>query len=369
MQQFFSKLFHFNYFYVNWHFQNLRDKKMYEIITFTRKELENLLLSHNLEKFRAKQIFQWIYQKGIFDFLSMTNISKQHRKFLSDYFKISLPSIIQIKESTDGTKKFALKLQDGEIIESVLIPDNNRLTLCISTQVGCKMGCKFCYTARLGFKRNLETFEIIAQILTAKFKILKPEERLTNLVFMGMGEPLDNLTNLQKSLNIIYDEFGLNYSYRKVTVSTVGIIDKMIELGKTVDVNLAISLHCADNEKRNKLIPINKKYPLDKLIEACKNFPVRNRQRITFEYILIENFNDSLYDAKNLVKILSKVKSKVNLIRFNPFPGANINPPKMDKILEFQNFLIKKGYTATLRKSKGDDILAACGQLSGKLSI
>jgi 23S rRNA (adenine2503-C2)-methyltransferase len=230
------------------------------------------------------------------------------------------------------------------------------------------MGCKFCYTAKLGFKRNLEPFEIIAQILSAKYQILKNNLKLTNLVFMGMGEPLDNFDNFKKALAIIYDKYGLNYSYRKVTVSTVGIIDKMIQLGNDFDINLAVSLHCADNKKRSELIPVNKKYPLAKLIEACKKFPAKNRQRITFEYILIENFNDSVDDAKNLVKILSNVKSKVNLIKFNPFPGAEINPPSMDKIKKFQEYLIKKGYTATLRKSKGDDILAACGQLSGKLT-
>ncbi len=339
---------------------------MKNLLNLTYEELSDCLNNIGMQSFRAKQIFQWVFQKGVFDFNNMSNISKKHREVLTKNFNINFPEIVTRIESIDGTEKFALKLSDGNIVESVIIPDEKRMTLCISTQAGCRMGCKFCHTATLGFKRNLLTSEIIAQILIAQFKILK-NKKITNLVFMGMGEPLDNYENLKKSLQIIYNEFGLNYSYRKVTVSTVGIIEKMMQLGNDFDINLAVSLHAANNEVRSSLMPVNKKFPLNSLIEACKKFPVKNRQRITFEYILINNVNDSINDAKNLLKILSNVKGKVNLIKFNPFPGCKYTPSTNENIKKFQEYLNKKGLTAILRKSKGEDILAACGQLSGKL--
>jgi 23S rRNA (adenine2503-C2)-methyltransferase len=339
---------------------------MIEITGLTFEELKEEILKIGFKSFRTSQIFQWIYQKGVFDFENMTNISKEHRNILKNSFKISIPSIKYIQESTDGTIKFALQLKNNNLVESVLIPDDKRLTLCLSTQVGCRMGCKFCFTAKMGFKRNLTPEEIVGQVLAAKF-FIKGNLKVTNIVFMGMGEPFDNFENLKKSLKIILDENGLNFSSRRVTVSTCGILDKIVNFGEEFNVNLAVSLHSAFNDKRNSIMPVNKIYPLEKLIEICKKYPLKNRQRITFEYIMIDDFNDSLEDAKKLVSLIAQLKSKVNLIRFNSFPDANYKPSGFKKIETFQNYLISKGIATILRKSKGEDILAACGQLAGKL--
>jgi len=336
-----------------------------EITGFTLKELEEKLISFGMKKFRAKQIFKWVYDKGVFDFHKMTNISKEQRSFLSENFKLSLPTVEFMQKSVDGTVKFALKLCDGNIVESVLIPDEKRNTLCVSTQVGCRMGCKFCFTARMGFKRNLSVAEIISQIIIAKF-VISSDKPVTNLVFMGMGEPLDNFDNLVKSLKIILETEGLNFSSRRVTVSTCGLIDKMESFGKEFDINLAVSLHSAFDEKRSEIMPVNKKFNLSQLIKACKNYPLKNRQRITFEYIMIKDYNDSLEDAKKVVSVLGDLKSKVNLIRFNGFPDTFFQPSQYNVVRKFQEYVISKGITATLRKSKGEDILAACGQLAGK---
>ena len=340
-------------------------KQYTDIKNFTYDELKKKLLEYGFKGFRAGQICQWVYQKGVFDFNKMSNISKQDREKLSYLFSIDFPEIAYILKSSDETVKFALKLQDGYLIESVLIPDGKRITICVSTQVGCKMGCKFCFTAKMGFKRNLEVSEIIDQILVGKF-LINNGTNITNIVFMGMGEPFDNFENLNKSLKIILDERCLNFSQRKVTVSTCGIIDKMNIFGKEFDINLAVSLHSAFDNKRSELMPINKLYSLERLIDACKNYPLRNRQRITFEYIMIKGFNDSLKDAKKLVSLLGDLKSKVNLIRFNAFPDSKYEPSDYDTIEQFQRFIISKGIATILRKSKGEDILAACGQLAVK---
>jgi 23S rRNA (adenine2503-C2)-methyltransferase len=336
-----------------------------EIKSLTLKELEHKLDRLKFKRFRAKQVFQWIYEKGIFDFNLMSNISKEQRNALSLYFKCEIPEIVSLHESKDGTVKFAIRLKDDNIIESVIIPDESRNTLCLSTQAGCRMGCRFCFTGKTGFKRNLFVNEIIDQIILAKFIVAK-ERKITNLVFMGMGEPFDNYENTVKSLDIILDKNGFNFSSRKVTVSTCGIIDKMKIFGENFNVNLAVSLHSAYNEKRTELMPVNKKYPLEKLMEACKYYPLKNRQRITFEYVMIKNFNDSINDAKKLVFWLGQLKSKVNLITFNSFPDSSFYPSHSETVRKFQEYLVSRGISTTIRKSKGSDILAACGQLAGK---
>ncbi len=336
---------------------------MIDIKNFHLDELKITLTEYGFQKFRATQIFNWIYDKGIFDFNLMSNISKKDREALSKTFSIYIPEIPYILKSNDGTIKFAIKLKDNNIVESVLIPDDDRLTLCVSTQVGCRMGCKFCLTGKQKFIRNLEPHEIIDQVLVAKFLLLKKKIKITNIVYMGMGEPLDNIENTITSLKILNDDNGFNFSNRKITISTCGIYDKFKKLSDNFDGNLAISLHSADNEKRTFLMPVNKKYPLEKLIEHCKKYPLKNRQRITFEYILIKDVNDSINDAEKLYKILKGIKAKINLIKFNEYPGSEFKAPDDEKVEEFQRYLFNKGLTALLRKSKGKDILAACGQL------
>ncbi len=336
---------------------------MIDIKNFHLDELKIALTEYGFQKFRATQIFNWIYDKGIFDFNLMSNISKKDREALSKTFSIYVPEIPYILKSNDGTIKFAIKLKDNNIVESVLIPDDDRLTLCVSTQVGCRMGCKFCLTGKQKFIRNLEPHEIIDQVLVAKFLLLKKKIKITNIVYMGMGEPLDNIENTITSLKILNDDNGFNFSNRKITISTCGIYDKFKKLSDNFDGNLAISLHSADNEKRTFLMPVNKKYPLEKLIEHCKKYPLKNRQRITFEYILIKDVNDSINDAEKLYKILKGIKAKINLIKFNEYPGSEFKAPDDEKVEEFQRYLFNKGLTALLRKSKGKDILAACGQL------
>ena len=336
---------------------------MIEIKNYTHEDLKNILLEYGFQKFRASQIFNWIYDKGIFDFNLMTNISKKDRTLLSEIFSIYIPEIPYVLKSKDGTVKFAIKLKDGNLVESVLIPDEDRLTLCVSTQVGCRMGCKFCLTAKQKFIRNLEPHEIIDQVLVAKFLVLNKKLKITNIVYMGMGEPLDNLDNTIVSLKILNDDNGFNFSNRRITVSTCGLYDKFKKLSDNFDGNIAISLHSADNEKRTKLMPINKKYPLKNLIEACRKYPLKNRQRITFEYILIKDINDSIEDAEKLYKILKGIKAKINLIKFNEYPDSEFKAPDDKTIEKFQKYLFNKGLTALLRKSKGNDILAACGQL------
>ncbi len=336
---------------------------MIDIKNFHLDKLKIALTEYGFQKFRATQIFNWIYDKGIFDFNLMSNISKKDREALSKTFSIYIPEIPYILKSNDGTIKFAIKLKDNNIVESVLIPDDDRLTLCVSTQVGCRMGCKFCLTGKQKFIRNLEPHEIIDQVLVAKFLLLKKKIKITNIVYMGMGEPLDNIENTITSLKILNDDNGFNFSNRKITISTCGIYDKFKKLSDNFDGNLAISLHSADNEKRTFLMPVNKKYPLEKLIEHCKKYPLKNRQRITFEYILIKDVNDSINDAEKLYKILKGIKAKINLIKFNEYPGSEFKAPDDKKVEEFQRYLFNKGLTALLRKSKGKDILAACGQL------
>ena len=342
---------------------------MIDIKSLTLQKLECHLSNLSIKPFKAKQLFKWIYEKGVFDFKNMTDISKKDQETLHDKFSINIPEIVTVNKSVDGTIKFALKLFDGEIIESVLIPDKERLTLCVSTQVGCKMGCRFCFTAKMGFKRNLFVNEILDQVIAGKFLVENELRKITNIVFMGMGEPFDNYENFTNALDVIMDKFGLKFSYRRITVSTCGKIDKMLQFGKNYNINLAVSIHAADDKKRNELMPVNKKYPIKKLIDACKKYPVKNRQRITFEYLMIKNFNDSIQDAKKLVRLLSNLKSKVNLIQFNTFPDSFYEPSDMETIRQFQDYVMSKGITVTLRKSKGSDILGACGQLIGKCKI
>lgn len=334
-----------------------------ELLNLTREKLTEILVENQFKKFTSQQVFQWIYQKYIYTFNDMTNISKNNRKNLSALFTIQTLPEPHIWSSDDGTEKLQFDLVDGNCIESVIIPEKDRNTLCISTQVGCPLQCRFCRTGHLGFLRNLSVAEIVGQVLYAQHYLSNKGRRITNIVYMGMGEPLLNFENTLDSLSILMDELGLNFSNRRITISTIGITDKIIPLGKATSVNLALSLHSPDEKIRAEIMPATKNYPLEKLIKTVKHYPMHQRKKLLIEYVMLDGVNDRPEDAKNLIKITKELNAKVNLIPFNSFDGATYNPTPMDKILIFQETLSDNNITALIRKSRGDDHLAACGQL------
>jgi 23S rRNA (adenine2503-C2)-methyltransferase len=328
-------------------------------------EIEDLILSLGKERYRAKQIMKWMYHQGVTSFDDMTTLARDFRTRIAELALIGQPEIIKIRASRDGTKKVLLKLEDGLFIESVLIPGKNHWTACLSTQVGCRMGCLFCFTGRQGLKRNLLPSEITGQLTVLKFNTPEGPE-IKNIVLMGMGEPLDNYENTLKAVGIITSDPGPGFSHRKLTLSTCGIAPMISQLGKDVSINLAVSLNGADNKTRSALMPVNKKYPLEMLFDACRNYPMPGRRMLTFEYILIAGINDSPRDAEKLTRLLKGIHCKLNLIVFNEFPESKYRAPRNDDVKTFQQILLRRHYTAILRKSMGSDILAACGQLSGR---
>jgi len=338
------------------------------LLDFTLEELQEFIASLGKEKFRAPQIMKCLYQAGSVSFETMTTLSRDFRTKLAGIARISRPQIVKVQKSKDGTKKALLRLEDGLYIESVLIPGKNNWTICVSTQAGCAMDCQFCLTARQGFKRNLHPSEITGQILTLQYEMPECPE-IKNIVMMGMREPLANYENVVKAIKNITCDFGLGFSNRKVTVSTCGLAPQIIRLGKDICINLAVSLNAHDNETRSRLMPINKKYPLDVLLEACKKYPMPGRRLLTFEYILIDGINSSVRDAKKLAALLKDQRCKLNLIVFNEYPGSPFKSPSPKIVEAFQKTLIDDHYTTMLRASKGSDILAACGQLSGAFGI
>jgi 23S rRNA (adenine2503-C2)-methyltransferase len=329
----------------------------------TREWVESL----GIESYRAKQIRQWLFKRLVSSFDEMTNISISLRNLLKEKARITNLEKVAVQVSKDTTEKYLFRLHDGHFIESVLIPERDHYTLCISSQAGCSMGCAFCHTARLGLKRNLSPAEIIDQVIEIK-RSMKDPDGLTNIVFMGMGEPLANYEAVLTTLDNLISDDGMNFSHRKVTLSTSGLVPLIDRLGRDTTVNLAVSLNAADDETRNRLMPINRKYNLESLMSACRNFPLPNRRMITFEYILIKGINDRSTDAINLVKLLKGIRAKVNLIPLNPGPDPAMTAPPLEDILAFQDILAENHYTAIIRKSKGQDISAACGQLSGAYS-
>ncbi len=338
--------------------------KKNDIKNLTKNKLAAWLQDRSIRPFRAGQIFKWIYLRKADSFEVMTDLSKEIRHLLESNFTIDRLPIANIETSHDGTQKYLFRLYDGKFIESVLIPVKNHYTLCISTQVGCAQGCKFCLTAKGGFIRNLFPGEIIAQVREIRHGLDNPDI-LKNIVLMGMGEPLANYNNLIDSLDILTDsDDGLKFSTRRVTISTAGLIPKFSDLGRSTSVNLAISLNATDNKTRNMLMPINRTYPIEKLMDACMKYPLPKRRKITFEYILIKNVNDSVRQAKELVALLSPIKAKINLIPFNEHPGVDLKRPSDEVINKFLTILLDSGYTAIIRRSRGQDISAACGQLS-----
>lgn len=326
-------------------------------------EIESFIKSLGLPSYRSRQLIQWIYEKLARDIDEITVFSKELRKTLKEKAYISNLQIIDRMVSKDGTTKYLLELEDGESIESVLIPDQKRLTLCISSQAGCPMGCAFCLTGTIGLKRNLHAHEIVDQVITVK----REYPDITNIVFMGMGEPLLNLENTIEALKRLI-EF-MHFSPRRITVSTCGIPEKIEALYQAfpkTPPNLAISLNATTDEVRSGLMPVNKVYPLKILFESLKKLSLPPRRRITFEYVLLEGINDTDEDARRLVKLLKGIPSKVNLIPFNPVEGMEFKRPSEERILRFQKILTDSHLTAIIRKSKGQDILAACGQLRAR---
>jgi len=335
------------------------------IKSLTNEELQAKLLGLGLAKYRAGQILKWIYTNYAQSFEDMTNIAKAERRLLSSFFLITLPKIVKREVSRDGTRKVLFELEDRHTIESVLIPDEDRITLCVSSQVGCRQACRFCLTGSGGFQRNLKAYEIVDQVLELS-RILKQEgERsITNIVFMGMGEPLANFDEVVKSIEVIISDKGLGFSSRRITLSTAGLVSKITALPKAgVKVNLAVSLNATTDEVRDRIMPINRRYPIKEILAACRHFPLEPRRRITFEYVMLKGVNDSEDDALRLVKLLKGIKCKVNLIPFNPFPGSEFKRPDDAVVRRFQKILVDHYYTAPVRESRGRDISAACGQL------
>ena len=332
----------------------------------TLREFESVLSERQEPSYRAQQIWQWLFQKRAASFSEMTNLPADLRARLAEDFTISRLAVLRQAVSTDGTEKFLFGLVDGQSVESVLIPEAERLTLCVSTQAGCGFGCAFCATAVLGLKRNLRASEILDQILDAS-RSLAGDQRITHVVLMGMGEPLANYAETVKALDVMTDSrWGLGISPRRVTLSTVGLVPQIRRLMEETRVNLAISLHAATEELRAGLMPVNRKYPLKQLIDCCRALPIPRRKRITFEYVLLRGVNDSTADARALCELLQGIRCKVNLIPFNPHPGSVYQRPDDADIQKFQDVLHLHGLQTNIRRPRGDDIQAACGQLQGE---
>jgi len=313
--------------------------------------------------YRANQILAWIYRRGADSFAAMSDLPRTLREEIERVFAFPSLTPPRVSRSTDHTRKLLFDLGDGNAIESVLIPDPPRLTLCISSQAGCAMDCAFCATARLGLRRNLSSAEIVGQVRAA-LGFLDAEERITNIVFMGMGEPLHNYDAVVEAIETISADWGIGISSRRITVSTVGLVPRMLRLVNDTTAMLAVSLTATTDELRNQLMPINRRFPLAELMGMCRSLPIPQRRRITFEYVMLEGINDAPEDARRLVRLLAGIRSKVNLIPFNPFPGTDFLPSAPDVVERFRQQLLDAHINATIRRSRGRDIQAACGQLA-----
>jgi len=335
------------------------------LIDLSFHQLEAFLTDLGEAPYRARQVWQWLWQKGCRDIAGFSDVAKGLRAALSERAAVRWPETLREQVSADGTAKFLLRLGDGEAIETVLIPEKDHYTQCLSTQVGCALGCTFCATGKMGFRRNLTPGEILGQILAARQWLADRRSPLAlrNLVFMGMGEPLLNYDNLLQALEALHHPQGLDFSSRRITLSTAGIVKNLLAFGATGLGSLAVSLHAPTQELRQRIMPVAGSVPLDELMAVLKAYPLKPRERLTFEYLLLDGVNDSLAEARELVRLLSHVKAKVNLIAYNPVPGIPYGAPDPARVEAFQDVLRQKGLTATLRKSKGADIAAACGQL------
>ncbi|MEK6530515.1 MAG: 23S rRNA (adenine(2503)-C(2))-methyltransferase RlmN [candidate division NC10 bacterium] len=334
-----------------------------DLLSLLPDELETLARRLGADPYRGRQLATWLFKKGIYDFQAMSNLPKDFRARLAEEAFVGVPEVERVVPSRDGSQKFVLRLADGARIHAVLMPDRDRLTLCLSVQVGCGFACAFCFTGTMGLVRNLTAGEIVGQLAAVR-QTLDPETRVTHLVFMGMGEPLANYEATVKALRLLTHPGAFGYSPRRITVSTVGLVSGMQKLAKEkLKVNLAVSLHATTDAVRERLMPVNKSWPLEDLLATCRRFPLPVRQRMTFEYVLLDGVNDSPEDAIRLTRLLKGVRAKVNLIPFNAWEGSGFRRPPLQHILAFQAILQEHGIIATVRWSKGEDIGAACGQL------
>lgn len=343
------------------------------LLDFNLEKMKQFFLELGEKPFRAQQVIQWVHQYGVTDINAMSNLSLALREKLSLLAEVRLPEIVASQESSDGTRKWLLKLACGNSVETVYIPEAERGTLCVSSQVGCGLNCSFCSTAKQGFNRNLTTGEIIAQVWLAVRSLSQQngfhDKRLTNVVMMGMGEPLLNLDAVAPAMDLMLDDFAYGLSKYRVTLSTSGVLPELEKLKAISPVSLAVSLHAPNDALRNVLVPINKKYPLSQLMQACKHyFPKQSKRCVTFEYVMLKGVNDSAEHARELVRLLANVPAKVNLIPFNPFPHSGYERSSKATIDAFRNILIAKGINTITRKTRGDDIDAACGQLAGEVN-
>ncbi|MDB5364696.1 MAG: rlmN [Rhodospirillales bacterium] len=339
------------------------------LIGLEMDELVAALAEHDLPAFRARQIWHWLYQRGATQFEQMTTLAKPARAKLADHFTLDRPTVTRAQKSEDGTQKWLLKMPDGQEVETVHIPESDRGALCVSSQVGCTLTCRFCHTGTQPLVRNLSAAEILHQVLHARDALEEwpstaEDRQLTNIVLMGMGEPLYNYDEVAKAMRIVMHGEGVAISKRRITLSTSGVVPMMERCGRELGVNLAISLHATNDELRDRIMPINKKYPLEQLLRACREYPAAsNARRITFEYVMLKGVNDSVADAKQLVKSLSGIHAKVNLIPFNKWPGAEFDCSDDKTIQKFAQILMDANYASPIRTPRGRDILAACGQL------
>jgi len=349
--------------------QNIEDKR--SLMGLPREQLSEALnvldIPERQKNMRLNQVWGWLYNKGSKSIDEMTTLSLDLRRELEDHFDLSRPEVSEDQISKDGTRKWLLKFKDGSEVETVFIPDNDRGTLCVSSQVGCTLNCTFCHTGTQKLVRNLTAQEIVAQVVVAKdyLKEWNPEPRqITNIVMMGMGEPLYNFENVRDGIITMADDAGLSISKRRITLSTSGIVPMIKSAGEEIGSMLAISLHATQNDLRNEIVPINKKYPIEELLDACKNYPsLSNSKRITFEYVMLKGINDSLSEARDLVKLISGIPAKINLIPFNPWPGSSYECSDWDQIEKFGDIVNRGGYASPIRIPRGSDISAACGQL------
>lgn len=346
------------------------NKEKINLLGLNRAGLQAFFEANGEKAFRARQLMQWVHQRGVTDFSQMTDMSKSLRAFLQDHACIDFPNVVDTQLSADGTRKWLIQVDGAEnAVESVLIPEKSRNTLCISSQVGCVLNCSFCSTAKQGFNRNLTAAEIIAQLHLAHHRLLSEglEQGISNVVMMGMGEPLLNFESVMTAVDMMCDDYAYALSKRRVTISTAGVVPAMEKLVDETDVALAVSLHAADNELRDQLVPINRKYPLEQLLNACHSYVDGYKSRkITFEYVMLKGVNDSLAHARQLVKLIRDIPCKLNIIPFNTYPNAVYECSDAETIDRFRDFVISKGIVTVTRRARGDDIDAACGQLAGQ---
>jgi 23S rRNA (adenine2503-C2)-methyltransferase len=343
----------------------MQEKKQ-NLMSLDRADMAAWFEARGEKPFRAQQVLKWIHQQGVVEFDAMTNLSKALREALKTVAEIRGLTIVADQSSADGSRKWLFELDDGNRIESVYIPEPERATLCISSQVGCALNCSFCSTAQQGFNRNLTTAEIIGQLWTVNRLLGNDDSRpVSNVVFMGMGEPLLNLDNVVRATRLMQDDFAYALSKRRVTLSTAGVVPGLQQLADVTDISLALSLHAPDDELRSKLVPLNKKYAIHEVLQACKNYVGEGRRRLTVEYVMLDGVNDSDKQARALAQLLRHVPSKLNLIPFNPFPATLYRRSSPERIERFRDILHRSGIVTITRKTRGDDIDAACGQLAG----